>query len=536
MKYPKLLMSIVFGLGFSLASCLGASLAWAGNRPAGAATDPLSNINRLPVALEQTVGLLRTDLEANGFAVARGYWTLWGIDQCKYPLQTLGYCYGNNPTAPYVLAMVPPWQDEYVDQKFHHIINEPQRNMSPTYRLDRHEALVIVAQLPPEARYFGIGSSVFTREIAFNPDDPIIPRVTDPLLLGILFGGSPDPSRRMIVSSIGNSTNNVVIKEQTGESPWNRPAYFVIASDADMAAEMTDALENAGASSSDIFTEPVAPELVKLGLNRSADDLFTYIRYALPVDKVAGEQWRRTLPLTILRVRDMSSRQYNKPLPIPTYTARGANFNEMTTEMTTDFTNLQAAVRTAWGQSELQAPLLPFFSAYKFLDLIGQHCLGYGYPDPAVKRGPMDCLGDSQDADYQISQSAQIDNGEVIAVIGTLSTETGNAAYTSLSVNWFPELVGVANIDDTQLKGTAANFADALQNDPNKFYVYYVARDCTGLAHCIEVSTKLVPSGGIIKFIQRNYINPGSTTGPDPAKIQNPVAIVLQGQYRPMVQ
>jgi hypothetical protein len=147
----------------------------------------------------------------------------------------------------------------------------------------------------------------------------------------------------------------------------------------------------------------------------------------------------------------------------------------------------------------------------------------------------MDCLGDSQDADYQISASGQIDGGQVIAVVGTLSTETGNATYTSLSVNWFPELVGVANIDDTDLKGSAAGFASALQHNSDLFYVYYVARDCTGLAHCREISTKLVPTGGTIKLIQRNYVNPGSSSGPDPNKILNPVAIVLNGSNRPVM-
>ncbi len=509
-----------------LASCLGASSAWAEDHAAVAATDPLGNINRLPPALEQTVGLLRTDLAAHGFAVARGYWTLWGVNDCKYPLQTLGYCYGNNPTAPYVLAVVPPWKDEYLDQKFHHILNEPQRNMSATYRLDQREALVIVAQLPPQARYFGIQSNVFTREAAFNPNDPIYPRVADdPLLQSILFGVSTDPSRMMLVASIGNSTNNVVIGQQTRQAPWNRPAYFVITSDADMAAGMTDALVRAGASSSDIFTEPVSPELVKLGLGHSADDLITYIRYALPLDQAAGEQWRQDLPLTILRVRDVSSRQYHNPLPIPKYEDRTANYDE--TALADDLVSLQNAVRASWAQPK--ATVLSFFSAYEFLDLIGQHCLGY--PDAA--RGPMDCLGDTQDADYQISASAQIDNGQVIAVIGTLSTETGNANYTSLSVNWFPELVGVADINDTNLDRTAASFAGALQHNSDLFYVYYIARDCTGLAHCREVPTKLVPTGGTIKFIQRNYVNPGSRRGPDPAKILNPVAIVLDGRNRP---
>ena len=512
----------------SLVLCLGVSLAWAAERAAVAATDPLGNINRLPAALERTVGLLRTGLQANGFAVARGYWTLWGADDCKYPVQTLGYCYGNNPTAPYVLAVVPPWKDEYVDQKFHHILNQPQRNMSATYRLDQREALVIVAELPPPARYFGIQSNVFTREAAFNSNDPILPRVAaDPLLQSILFGVSPDPSRRMMVASIGNSTNNVVIGQQTGQAPWNRLAYIVITSDADMAEEMTGALVDAGASASDIFTEPVSPELVKLGLDRPADDLITYIRYSMPLDQAAGEQWRRDLPLTILRVRDMSSRPYNSPLPVPAYDVRTATYNE--TALSGDFTALQGAVRARWAQPA--ATILPFFSAYRFLDLLGQHCLGYGYPDPNVARGPMDCLGDTQDADYQISQSAQIDDGQVIAVVGTLSTETGNATYTSLSVNWFPALVGVANIDDTDLVGTAASFLTA---NSDLFYVYYVARNCTGLTHCREISKKLVPAGGTIKLIQRNYVNPGSKRGPDPYQILNPVAIVLDGRNRPI--
>ena len=75
MRIPRY---IALGLAwFSLASCLGAS-AWPQNHAAAAATDPLGNINRLPGGLEQRVRLLSTDLQAKGFAVARGYWTLWG--------------------------------------------------------------------------------------------------------------------------------------------------------------------------------------------------------------------------------------------------------------------------------------------------------------------------------------------------------------------------------------------------------------------------------------------------------------------------
>ena len=68
----------------------------------------------------------------------------------------------------------------------------------------------------------------------------------------------------------------------------------------------------------------------------------------------------------------------------------------------------------------------------------------------------MDCLGDNQDDEPQISGGTyHLDDGQVIAVVGTLGKETGNATYSSLSVNWFPELVGVLNRDDLVLEESA---------------------------------------------------------------------------------
>lgn len=493
-----------------------------------AATDPLSNTNRLPPSLEQKVGRLRADLESKGYAVARGYWTLWGTEECKYPIQVLGYCYGNNPTAPYVLAVVPQWKDEYVDQRFHHVALEPQRNMIPNYRIDAQEALVILAEMPPAAKYFGIGSNVFSRVGVLNTADPILLKVAgEPMLQRILFGVSPDPSRRMLLASIGNSINNVVMERKAGRQPWGQQRFFVITPDADVAAAITDALARAGVpSTNDVFVEPVAPALVHVGLGRNADDLVSYIRYARPTDNAAGERWRQELPLTILRVRDTTHSRAVNPFAIPAYEQRSYNFDENV--LVSDFLSLISAVRAHWGDSG--AELRGFFSAYKYADLIGQHCLGY----PVATRGPMDCLADTQDADYQISQSLGIDGDTVVAVVGTLATRTGNATYTSLSVNWFPQLVGVKNIDDSELDGSAAAFASALQHDAGYFYVYYIARDCAGLMpYCAEVPRTLVPIGDVIKIIQRNYVSPGSQRGPDPNKLLNPIAILLNGRQRP---
>jgi hypothetical protein len=492
------------------------------------AADPLSKINRLSPSLENKVQLFKADLVSNGYAIERGYWTLWSANDCKYPLQSMGFCYGNNPTAPYALAVVPQWRDEYSDQSTNHVLSTFQRNMNAIYRLDAREALVVAAELPPPGRYMGIQSNVFSRETEPNTEDFVYKQpVLDDLMRGILFSAMPDPSRMMVIASIGNSTNNVVMTQQTGQ-PWQagQQRFFVITPDADVADSVKAALLRAGVpSANDIFVEKVSPDLVRVGLGKSADDMITYIRYALPNDIAAGNEWRANLPLTVFRVRDMSSVRPANPFPIEEYDARNWNFDE--TALADDINSLVGAVRSYWNQPA--APRFQSFSLFTVFDLVGQHCLGY--PNPA--RGPMNCLGDTQDSDYQISRSFSLDSGQVIAVLGTLATQTGNATYTSLSVNWFPQLVGIRNIDDNVLDGTAARFASALDNDASLFYVYYVARDCSGLENCAQVSRQSVPVGDLIKIIQRNYVTPGFARGPDPSKLLNPVEIVLNGANRP---
>jgi len=513
-----------------------------------AATDPLSNVNRLPPSLEQKVQKLRANLEGQGYEVARGYWTLWSADDCKLPLQTVGFCYGNNPTAPYVLAIVPPWKNEFVDQRLHHAMTEAQRNMIANYRLGEREALVVFAELPPPARYFGLGTNVFTRQAELNKGDPVYVKLDQPEtrdLLGIVFGASPNPDRMMMLATIGDTINNVVIEDQSADKKsWGQQRFFVTTPDEAMADAVSAALESAGVGRSQVFTERVSPDLVNLGYGPEADDFVTYIRYSMPdPTNTLGEKWREQLPLTILRVRDRNDGAAKKPFDIPIYETKKWKTDEPA-ELGDALKLLVDAVKEYWGQdgSDPQRPWagqdLEFRSLTLWIDLVGQHCLGYDGPPPTdgislENRGPSGCLGDNQDDEPQISGGTyHLDDDQVIAVVGTLGTKTGNATYTSLSVNWFPELVGVQNVDDPDLEESAKKFQNAL-SDPKlytKFYVYYFARDCSGLTPwCKEIPRKLVPRGDTIKILQRNYITPDSMRAPDPHKILEPVSIEFDG-------
>lgn len=485
------------------------------------ATDPLGHVNPLPPSLERIVQNVTGDLKSRGYEVERGFWTMWGIDQCKWTIEIVGNCLGNNPTAPYVLSMVPAWRDEFVDRKLHLAFGPQRRGYSPTYRLGEREALVVLGLLPPPGAYFGLQTYVFTREGAINPDDPVYQRVLDPELRNILFATAPNASRVTVFASIGNSNNNVVIENQSG-SAFDQERFFIVTPDAVTERDVTESLLRAGVPDRDhVFLEPVSRDLVNLGLGPGADDFLTTIRYALPFDG-RGEAWRERLPLAVLRVRDRNSDRATEPYPVPVYDARSAT-SEL--PLNGDLRNLIAAVKQQWQQPEAPATrfLVPVLPLPDGVDLVGQHCL----------ERPMNCLGDTQDTDsYRISRTLSLDGGEIVAVVGTLATATENATYVSLAVNRFPLLEGVANLTHLDLEGTASAFSESVGNT-DKFYVYYLARNCSGLTNCLTLPESVVPKGETIKLLQRNYVRPGTARGAAAEELLSPSVIVLNAATPP---
>lgn len=478
-------------------------------------SDPASKVDKLPPALEQKVERFKADMEGLGYEVMQGYWTVFSVEDCAFPIKTVGNCYGNNPAAPYVLPAVPQWKDEFVDRKLHLVFGALHRNTSATYRLDEREALVILGVLPPPGAYFGIQTYVYSRQAQINTADPVYTALAPwPDVRNLLFTPTPNPDRMLAFASIGNNVNHVVVERASGAA-FDQERSFVITPDRVMEQSVTEGLLRAGVpDASHVLTEPVSSDLVRVGLGPGADDLLTVLRYAMPDDPDAAERWRERLPLAVLRVRDTRATRPTEPYPKPTYDTR-----EATPEfgLADALTQLVVAVKETWEQPD--AAVATFFNALSMVDLVGQHCL----------QRPMNCLGDTQDTDtYRISPPLSLDGGEVIAIVGTLATATGNASYVSLGVNRSAVLTGVANLSEVELEGTAAAFSGRIEH-ADKFYVHYLARDCTGITPCLEVSEKNVPKGEAIKIIQRNYLFPGSARGADATKLLNPRAIVLDG-------
>lgn len=503
-----------------------------------------------PATAALTQRLIR-DLKQNGFEVTVGYPKLYEQSDCDaYTYPVMENCYGNNPAAPYVMPVVKPWPDEYIDPETVNAFGKTRPGYSVTYRLDPREAIVVLGELPPQGRYMGLQSWVFSKEW-LTPESPWDVDAQQyfaalaPDLVGYLFGlVPPNPTRVQSFSSLSNNINNVVIEEQSGAA-FGQTRYFVITPDQAMDRSIRQALDRVGVAGDVVFTEPIpaADELGSIGpigLDAQANDFVTLMRYAMPQDERAAMRWRRSLPLTVLRIRqDPASDRPAEPYPLfvadPRTAVPEADFAPSLNQLVGNICDRAAG--DPWnldltGSGCAGAAAVPSSVMIDLLNDLGQ----FG---PECRSIGMNCLGDGQDASYFLAKSRALDGGQVYAVVGSLATRTGNATYVGLSVNDISTLKGVVNIPDTDpkdldgdLTGSAEVFEDAGQ-DFSPFFVHFFTRDCStieGLAGgaCTSITEDLVPRAGdetapgdpalVGKFSAavRAYVKPGTTRGPDP--------------------
>ena len=480
--------------------------------------------NKVSASIEYNAQLLMLDLAKQGYEVERGYFKLYTTDDCAYSYEIMKSCYGNNPAAPYILPVLPYWPREFADPSTRFAFGPTDEGYGNTFRLDPAEAVIILGLLPPQAAYFGLQTYLFTREGAYD-ENSVQYRyflTQKPEMLDTFFATIPNnPKRVQLLASQSNSINNVVIERQSGGA-FDQERYFIITPDQRMDQAVREALNRISVQDENIFTEPIS-STVLTGLGEHADDLLTVIRYAMPYDGGGAgspsDTWRNDLPLVVLRVRDPNQDRLPEPYDqviLETRTAEDESW------LNDDLNRLLAAVSGKWGRpcvnddcSDITSNLIDMQRAP--MNLVGPECTKIG----------MNCLGDTQDTTYFLSPNLPLDNGEIYAVAGPLGTTTDNATYVGLSINYTLMKKGVENINDSRLKDSALEYAGQVSN-ADKFYVYYITRDCSGLealtgGNCASISEAMIPPCspeaiepcGYAKLVQREYIRPGTQRGPD---------------------
>ena len=490
-------------------------------------------------------------LEKHGFQVNPGYPKLLSKDPaaiCKdYTYPTLKSCFGANPAAPYVAAVVKSWPNEYVERSTVDAFGPLGRGYSVTYRLDPREAIVIYGQMPPPGRYIGLQTDEWSQPGHWKAKDysrwARDPRRPWPMqyMFSTMPPNHPKSGRVWSFSALGDILNNVVMQRQSGY-PFGKNRYFIVTPSPTTDRAVRRTLQANGVPNRYIFTEqipssdshgPIGP----LGMGKNAIDFTTTLRYAVPASPDAGNAWRSQLPLTVLRVRAPSTAGSVRRYGALTYEPHRGQSEAY---LAGDLQNLVTAVceRTAsiaHLRSTDCARRPP--TSYVLPELYD----GLGWRGPYCREIQMNCNGDNNDMAAYWGKSLPLDSGQVYAVIDTLATETRNATYVGLSITNLATFSSPANVLDTGLKGSANGYAPTV-NNTGKFFVHYYTRDCTPLKNllgarqtdCTPLTDQIVPSRtdtsavghqtlkGLFQVALRDYIAPGTERGANPSKLLPP--------------
>ena len=492
-------------------------------------------------------------LEKSGFEVSLGCPKLYTMDDCiKHTYPSLKSCFSANPAAPYVMPVVRSWPDEYVDPALVNAFVKTDTGYSATYRLDPREAIVMFGTMPPPGRYMGLQTIEFSKHGTWRPRDynnwantPDVPLPIQYLFQTVPPGDSK--SHRVITASaLGDLVNNVVMERQSGY-PFGKTRYFIITPSATTEKAVRRTLQAQGVKDGHIFTQQIPREddygpIGPLGMGENAIDFLTMFRYAVPDDQNAAQQWRSDLPLTVLRLRAPASLGPVQRYKSLTFEQR-KGYSEA--DLADDLKNLVDAVcdhvTNYTTLASLDCAQKPPDSSY--MVEMGRDL---GWVGPYCRSIDMNCNVDQQESSLYFSPLSSLDAGQVLAIVGTLATETGNAVYVGLSANDASILGGVANVMDTDvmgpdgpikgLKGSADRYVTSV-NNTGKFFVHYFTKDCTVLPP--EDRENCSPTNGVDpaigdpalrgKFIivLRDYIATRTQRGPDISKRLTPRVLMF---------
>lgn len=396
--------------------------------------------------------------EALGFTAQPG--AMIRVDADKDCCDPTALCWFGNPTAPYLAYALPPAPGQTVPDY------GVADGLATGYHLRPDEAVVLIGTAPPEVSYWGASSFVGTRVVAG--------RVTAPR------------------GATGPSVNNAAVDLAPGE-----PYAVVTTMDAALEREVVRWLEASGVPAGAIHADRVPLELVRPGIDPTADTFAHVLRLDGFADPEAGEAWMANPGARVLRITPQSERPVSEPHPIAQMPARGAGSNEVPWLVAS--AALGDAIRARYeGQLTLEMQIEPVW-------LDPYACIEQGY-----------CGFDSSDRYFGLVRLPfTIEEGEVVVAYGVNHQRSGKAAHHSVSLSEVEHLLEIVSLGDRAMVGSARGWLD----DPlaDDLYAVAFARSCDGLpAPCFEIGGGCpgAEAGELMVLSTRAFLEPGTGTGP----------------------
>ena len=458
-------------LALALALALPACGSSSSSSPAGAPAP-------VTYARDAAADRLRATLGADGYDVDEGSVVFFQIADCA----ALPTCFGNNPSSPYGLYLVPPAPGEAP------LPTDPppfsKNGHVSGWRMRADEAIVFLGRTAPPARYLSFRSYLFSR------------------------------AGKAIFASLGDSLNHLVLGTDAppGGDAFDRETIVITTADATLDAHLRARLAETGASGAMINTDVLPASELTLGLDDASDVLTMLYRVALVSDAAKAKAYFDAPPARLLRVRPRAERKAS-PLAAPPPRTRGTGVDESAYAAGLDA--LGAAIKSAHPGAKSAA------LGYVDLGLDGATCIGM----------LSSCNGDNSDTVYETNLPIVLGDaaGERIVVYGVDHTAIGKATYTTLGVYDVARLLGVGGVADEKLAGSAAPFFPAGDARAASYFAYSFARSCDGEPFCFEVPVDPpgVSLASQLAIVVRPYLEPATRSGPLKAELLLPRGLHL---------
>ena len=377
--------------------------------------------------------------------------------------------YANNE--PYIQVLVPE------------SVQKPDQ-LSTNFQLRPDEAVVLVGQTPPAARYFSYTPYIWSK----------------------LY---PDGMRRLPFATLGDSVNNATIKT-IGPTPFNSPVALVFTPDQGTDARIRVALRHAGYPSAIINTVVFPSSMLKLGRDETADEIRIVLRNAIWQLQAAGDSYIDNPPLSVLRVTPRTPATEN-PFPAPPLRIRGTGQTEM--NLMNKLDQLREGIAAANpGLDATEIVMMPM--CYEGYDLIQ---LG------------LEMCGDSRDAFYVGAGITEFDkinritlsDDEFLVLYGVNHVTTGKATYVNTNIYASEEAkLTLGAIDDRDFPDTARPYLPAGDPAAAVMYAYKISRSCGNESNCKQLNvpegcTRLtLDSNTLLGVFTRTYLEPETKVGP----------------------
>lgn len=341
------------------------------------------------------------------------------------------------------------------------------------WQLGEQEAIVIVGNTPPAAKYFAYQT-----------------------LLGVLPISPWPPSTDYVPFRIGPSVGdalNIKTIKTIGPDHAERPIVIIITGHRGTAQAVRKALQAAGYPDAIINVETIAPALGPLGINAEGSWYYWAHRVAVPESENELLEYLQGISerYKVFRVTPnqmLAEKLGNDPEPVPVLRVRGTGHTEM--DLYPTLKQLRQAILDHYAGKQ-----------FKELDTHVYTCatsdgmeVTLEKPYAGLQRN-IQILGATRDTNYLGTYpNFRLRQGEdeFVIVYGVNHQLTGKATYSSISAyadkyRWF----GVGTKLSTEFGDSARDYLPADQYpDPNidLLYVIKVARDCNGELHCLEIN------------------------------------------------